>query len=122
MKTYDLVDLSLKIATSFHSQTENGPSTSVSKPEIPPAVVKLAARPPPALAGACDLTDIKTLLREWVTTITGTQMCYDGVSCGAVVVVDDFYGFPKVHLYLFIFCLFFRTHGRGHLAGGEILH
>lgn len=103
MKTYDLVDLSLKIATSFHSQTENGPSTSVSKPEIPPAVVKLAARPPPALAGACDLTDIKTLLREWVTTITGTQMCYDGVSCGAVVVVDDFYGFPKVHLYLFIF-------------------
>uniref|UniRef100_A0A3B4GB87 DNA repair protein REV1 n=1 Tax=Pundamilia nyererei TaxID=303518 RepID=A0A3B4GB87_9CICH len=51
-------------------KTENGPSTSVSKPEIPPAVVKLAARPPPALAGACDLTDIKTLLREWVTTIT----------------------------------------------------
>uniref|UniRef100_A0A669F9N8 DNA repair protein REV1 n=1 Tax=Oreochromis niloticus TaxID=8128 RepID=A0A669F9N8_ORENI len=52
------------------SSTENGPSTSVSKPEVPPAVVKLAARPPPALAGACDLTDIKTLLREWVTTIT----------------------------------------------------
>uniref|UniRef100_I3K9J7 DNA repair protein REV1 n=1 Tax=Oreochromis niloticus TaxID=8128 RepID=I3K9J7_ORENI len=51
-------------------KTENGPSTSVSKPEVPPAVVKLAARPPPALAGACDLTDIKTLLREWVTTIT----------------------------------------------------
>lgn len=118
MKTCDLVDLSLKIATSFHSQTETGPSTSVSKPEIPPAVVKLAVRPPPALAGACDLTDIKTLLREWVTTITGTQMCYDGVSCGAVV---DFYGFPKVHLYLF-FVYFFRTHGGGHLAGGEILH
>lgn len=70
-------------------------------------MVKLAARPPPALAGACDLTDIKTLLREWVTTITGTPMCYDGVSSGAVVVVvDDFYGFPKVHLYLCIFYLF----------------
>uniref|UniRef100_A0A7N8WMY3 DNA repair protein REV1 n=1 Tax=Mastacembelus armatus TaxID=205130 RepID=A0A7N8WMY3_9TELE len=31
---------------------------------------KFIPRPPPSLAGACDLTDIKTLLREWVTTIT----------------------------------------------------
>lgn len=45
-------------------------------------------------------------------------------SCVAVVFVVDFYGFPKVHLYLFIyfFIYFFRTHGGGHLAGGEILH
>uniref|UniRef100_A0A8C4HFH3 DNA repair protein REV1 n=1 Tax=Dicentrarchus labrax TaxID=13489 RepID=A0A8C4HFH3_DICLA len=33
-------------------------------------VSKFIPRPAPALAGACDLTDIKTLLREWVTTIT----------------------------------------------------
>ncbi|XP_030614720.1 DNA repair protein REV1 [Archocentrus centrarchus] len=51
-------------------KTENGPSTSTSKPDVPVPVAKLAPRPPPALAGACDLTDIKTLLREWVTTIT----------------------------------------------------
>lgn len=31
---------------------------------------KSVPRPVPTLAGACDLTDIKTLLREWVTTIT----------------------------------------------------
>uniref|UniRef100_A0A8C4HDS3 DNA repair protein REV1 n=1 Tax=Dicentrarchus labrax TaxID=13489 RepID=A0A8C4HDS3_DICLA len=50
--------------------TENGPCTSTSKPEIPETVSKFIPRPAPALAGACDLTDIKTLLREWVTTIT----------------------------------------------------
>uniref|UniRef100_A0AAQ5XEA0 DNA repair protein REV1 n=1 Tax=Amphiprion ocellaris TaxID=80972 RepID=A0AAQ5XEA0_AMPOC len=51
-------------------QTETDPSTSSSHPDIPESVTKLIARPAPALAGACDLTDIKTLLREWVTTIT----------------------------------------------------
>ncbi|XP_028249205.1 DNA repair protein REV1 [Parambassis ranga] len=49
-------------------KSENGPSTS--KPEIPVCGSKLPPRPAPALAGACELTDIKTLLREWVTTIT----------------------------------------------------
>ncbi|XP_069563703.1 DNA repair protein REV1 [Brachyistius frenatus] len=49
-------------------KTENSPSTS--KADIPESVTKFIARPAPALAGACDLTDIKTLLREWVTTIT----------------------------------------------------
>ncbi|XP_017265842.1 DNA repair protein REV1 [Kryptolebias marmoratus] len=49
-------------------KTENNPSTS--KQEIPASVTKSVPRPVPALAGACDLTDIKTLLREWVTTIT----------------------------------------------------
>lgn len=52
------------------SQTENNPSTS--KPDVPETLSKFIPRPAPALAGACDLTDIKTLLREWVTTITGT--------------------------------------------------
>uniref|UniRef100_A0A671XML2 DNA repair protein REV1 n=1 Tax=Sparus aurata TaxID=8175 RepID=A0A671XML2_SPAAU len=48
--------------------TEYGPSTSTSKPDIPES--KSIPRPAPALAGAYDLTDIKTLLREWVTTMT----------------------------------------------------
>nr|XP_046259861.1 DNA repair protein REV1 isoform X2 [Scatophagus argus] len=51
-------------------KTENGPSTSTSNPDIPETLSKFIPRPAPTLAGACDLTDIKTLLREWVTTIT----------------------------------------------------
>lgn len=51
-------------------KTENGPSTSSVKQNIPESLPKFIPRPAPALAGACDLTDIKTLLREWVTTIT----------------------------------------------------
>lgn len=53
-------------------QAENGPSTSTSKPDIPEPLAKFIPRPAPVLAGAYDLTDIRTLLREWVTTITGT--------------------------------------------------
>lgn len=49
---------------------ENAPSTSTSKPEAE-VLTTFTPRPAPALAGACDLTDIKTLLKEWVTTITG---------------------------------------------------
>ncbi|XP_013867133.1 DNA repair protein REV1 isoform X2 [Austrofundulus limnaeus] len=49
-------------------KTENDPSTS--KQETPASVTPSVPRPVPALAGACELTDIKTLLREWVTTIT----------------------------------------------------
>nr|XP_020504038.1 DNA repair protein REV1 [Labrus bergylta] len=51
-------------------KTENGPSSSASKADIPECLSEFISRPAPALAGACDLTDIKTLLREWVTTIT----------------------------------------------------
>ncbi|XP_037645906.1 DNA repair protein REV1 isoform X2 [Sebastes umbrosus] len=51
-------------------KTENGPSTSTSKPDIQESLSKFIPRPAPVLAGAYDLTDIKTLLREWVTTIT----------------------------------------------------
>ncbi|XP_029937528.1 DNA repair protein REV1 isoform X2 [Myripristis murdjan] len=51
-------------------KTENGPSTSSSKQDIPESLSKFIPRPAPALAGACDLTDIRTLLREWVTTIS----------------------------------------------------
>ncbi|KAG7503852.1 DNA repair protein REV1 [Solea senegalensis] len=49
---------------------ENGPSTSSSKPDFPESLSKFIPRPAPALAGAFDLTDIKVLLREWVTSIT----------------------------------------------------
>ncbi|CAG5865773.1 unnamed protein product [Menidia menidia] len=48
--------------------TENGPSTS--KPDVQVSVAKPVPRPVPTLAGACELIDIKTLMREWVTTIT----------------------------------------------------
>ncbi|XP_032385025.1 DNA repair protein REV1 isoform X2 [Etheostoma spectabile] len=51
-------------------KTENCPSTSTSKQDIPESLSKFIPRPSPVLAGAYDLTDIKTLLREWVTTIT----------------------------------------------------
>uniref|UniRef100_A0A8C3AIP8 DNA repair protein REV1 n=1 Tax=Cyclopterus lumpus TaxID=8103 RepID=A0A8C3AIP8_CYCLU len=51
-------------------RAENGPSTSISKPDIPEPRAKFIPRPAPVLAGAYDLTDIRTLLREWVTTIT----------------------------------------------------
>uniref|UniRef100_A0A665WWD9 DNA repair protein REV1 n=1 Tax=Echeneis naucrates TaxID=173247 RepID=A0A665WWD9_ECHNA len=54
----------------FPSQNENGPSTSSSNKDIPESLSNFIPRPAPSLAGACDLTDIKTLLREWVTTIT----------------------------------------------------
>lgn len=57
----------------YPSQTENGPSTSSLKQDIPESLSKFIPRPAPALAGACDLTDIRTLLREWVTTISGIQ-------------------------------------------------
>lgn len=59
-----------KFASVYHSQVESGPSASSSKPEAE-ALSTFTPRPAPALAGACDLTDIKTLLKEWVTTITG---------------------------------------------------
>ncbi|KAM8856556.1 DNA repair protein REV1 isoform 2-T2 [Spinachia spinachia] len=51
-------------------KAENGPCASTSKPEVAEDPSKLIPRPAPVLAGAYDLTDIKTLLREWVTTIT----------------------------------------------------
>ncbi|XP_034041688.1 DNA repair protein REV1 [Thalassophryne amazonica] len=51
-------------------KTENGPSASTSHQDLPEPVSKFTPRPAPTLAGACDLNDIKTLLREWVTTIT----------------------------------------------------
>ncbi|XP_035995018.1 DNA repair protein REV1 isoform X2 [Fundulus heteroclitus] len=49
-------------------KTATNPSTS--QQDAVASGTKTVPRPAPTLAGACDLTDIKTLLREWVTTIT----------------------------------------------------
>nr|XP_057937088.1 DNA repair protein REV1 [Doryrhamphus excisus]XP_057937089.1 DNA repair protein REV1 [Doryrhamphus excisus] len=47
-----------------------GPSASSSKEDTSESLPKSILRPTPALAGASELSDIKTLLHEWVTTIT----------------------------------------------------
>ncbi|KAJ8013296.1 hypothetical protein DPEC_G00051790 [Dallia pectoralis] len=49
---------------------ENGPSTSTLKQDAPETPSKFTPRPKPTLAGAWDFPDIRTLLREWVTTIS----------------------------------------------------
>ncbi|KAJ8410011.1 hypothetical protein AAFF_G00210520, partial [Aldrovandia affinis] len=49
---------------------KSGPSTSPLKLDILQHPSKLTPSPHPTLAGACELTDIRTLLREWVTTIS----------------------------------------------------
>ncbi|XP_071210751.1 uncharacterized protein [Salvelinus alpinus] len=49
---------------------ENGPSTSPLQQDDPETLSKFTPRPEPTLAGACDFMDIRTLLREWVTTIS----------------------------------------------------
>lgn len=54
----------VKMKEPVEIKTENDPS----KQHI--AEQKLGSRAPPTLAGASEWTDIKTLLREWVTTIT----------------------------------------------------
>ncbi|KAM6985104.1 DNA repair protein REV1 [Aplochiton taeniatus] len=51
-------------------KTKICPSTSSIKEDIPELLSKFTPRPSPTLAGACDFTDIRTLLREWVTTIS----------------------------------------------------
>ncbi|KAG9348665.1 hypothetical protein JZ751_028982 [Albula glossodonta] len=52
-------------------KVENGPTVSPTKPDIQHQLSKLAPRPGPTLAGACELSDIRTLLKEWVTTMSG---------------------------------------------------
>lgn len=85
------------------SQTEYGPSTSTSKPDVPES--KSIPRTAPALAGAYDLTDIKTLLREWVTTMTGTQrknmLSHSASSCRYLCCL---YGCKNAFLSLLPFC------------------
>lgn len=54
----------IKMRELVEIKNENGPSKQgVTEHEV-------ASRAPPTLAGAFEWTDIKTLLREWVTTIT----------------------------------------------------
>ncbi|KAI4892709.1 hypothetical protein NFI96_015304, partial [Prochilodus magdalenae] len=49
---------------------ENGPSSSSLSLQVPEVLSKFTPRSAPALAGACELSDIRALLREWVTTIS----------------------------------------------------
>uniref|UniRef100_A0A673X7X6 DNA repair protein REV1 n=1 Tax=Salmo trutta TaxID=8032 RepID=A0A673X7X6_SALTR len=49
---------------------ETGPSTSSLQQDDPETLSKFTPRPEPTLAGACDFMDIRTLIREWVTTIS----------------------------------------------------
>ncbi|XP_030642140.1 DNA repair protein REV1 [Chanos chanos] len=59
-----------QIDASTGLKTENGPSSSSQKQNIPEVLSKYTPRPAPTLAGACELSDIRTILREWVTTIS----------------------------------------------------
>ncbi|KAL6484834.1 hypothetical protein MHYP_G00068790 [Metynnis hypsauchen] len=49
---------------------ENGPPSSSLSHQMPEVLSKFSPRSAPALAGACELSDIRALLREWVTTIS----------------------------------------------------
>uniref|UniRef100_A0AAR2KHD7 DNA repair protein REV1 n=1 Tax=Pygocentrus nattereri TaxID=42514 RepID=A0AAR2KHD7_PYGNA len=49
---------------------ENGPPSSSLSHQMPEVLSKFTPRSAPALAGACEFSDIRALLREWVTTIS----------------------------------------------------
>uniref|UniRef100_A0A8B9LS01 DNA repair protein REV1 n=1 Tax=Astyanax mexicanus TaxID=7994 RepID=A0A8B9LS01_ASTMX len=59
------IPLSLK-----SNDTEHAPSSSTLNNHVPDKLSKFVPRSAPALAGACELGDIRALLREWVTTIS----------------------------------------------------
>ena len=54
-----------------YNQMDNGPSTSSLNQETPEVLSPFPPRAAPTLAGASEMTDIRTLLREWVTSISG---------------------------------------------------
>uniref|UniRef100_A0A8B9LR59 DNA repair protein REV1 n=1 Tax=Astyanax mexicanus TaxID=7994 RepID=A0A8B9LR59_ASTMX len=56
--------------TQAQSTTEHAPSSSTLNNHVPDKLSKFVPRSAPALAGACELGDIRALLREWVTTIS----------------------------------------------------
>ncbi|XP_072542162.1 DNA repair protein REV1 isoform X2 [Salminus brasiliensis] len=51
-------------------KTESAPPSSSLNNHVPDMLSKFVPRSAPALAGACELGDIRALLREWVTTIS----------------------------------------------------
>uniref|UniRef100_A0A671PKR6 DNA repair protein REV1 n=1 Tax=Sinocyclocheilus anshuiensis TaxID=1608454 RepID=A0A671PKR6_9TELE len=53
-----------------NSPTENVRCPSSPSTDVPETLSKLNPRPVPTLAGAYEFSDIRTLLREWVTTIS----------------------------------------------------
>uniref|UniRef100_A0A8C4ZFL7 DNA repair protein REV1 n=1 Tax=Gadus morhua TaxID=8049 RepID=A0A8C4ZFL7_GADMO len=52
------------------AKMDNGPSTSSLNQETPEVLSPFPPRAAPTLAGASEMTDIRTLLREWVTSIS----------------------------------------------------
>ena len=51
-------------------QVDNGPSTSSLCQDAQEVLPTFPPRAGPTLAGACEMPDIRTLLREWVTSIS----------------------------------------------------
>ncbi|XP_047671144.1 DNA repair protein REV1 isoform X2 [Tachysurus fulvidraco] len=49
---------------------ENGPPSSTLSHQVPEELPKCTTRPVPTLAGAFELSDVRALMREWVTTIS----------------------------------------------------
>ena len=96
---------------SLSNQMDNGPSTSSLNQETPEVPPRFPPRAAPTLAGANEMADIRMLLREWVTSISGTTP-------GQMTRHAAFYWFTLDGFRL----VPPRTHGRGRAAGGEILH
>lgn len=53
---------------------ENGPPLSSLSAQASEVLPKCTPRPVPTLAGAFELNNVRSLLREWVTTISGKAM------------------------------------------------
>lgn len=60
----------------FYYQIENGPPSSSVSHQAPEVLSKCTPQPVPTLAGAVELADVRALLQEWVTTISGKEMDY----------------------------------------------
>lgn len=78
---------------------ENGPPSSTlshQAPEVPP---KCTPRPVPTLAGAFELSDVRALLREWVTTISGKPMVYASQFLGFNICSSSFWLIIRLMLF-----------------------
>uniref|UniRef100_A0A8D0C988 DNA repair protein REV1 n=1 Tax=Scleropages formosus TaxID=113540 RepID=A0A8D0C988_SCLFO len=60
------LELQEELRSAYRHRNGTHPQGTVDAQEKP---VKLTSRPGPTLAGACEFTDIRTLLKEWVTSI-----------------------------------------------------
>lgn len=92
-------------------QPEAVPSTSDSSgPSALPVEQPGSFRPQaPNLAGAVEFNDVKTLLKEWITTISGTGCHARGnltyITRKTIVLVGFLYFIPSFHGFLKCDCL-----------------